>query len=317
MNGAAGNGMAETWWLCVAFGVLIVLCIWGMVTFWRRALVIADTPTARVRSAAQGYVELRGQARVAHEEQLRAPLTGRRCLWYRFKVERLDKDCGSCADADEEGSGQASRWVTVRQGCSDESLLLVDATGQCEIFPKGAAVTVSTRDHWSGDSERSPRPRREGGLMATLSALFANPTWRFTEERIHDGNLLYAIGWFRSMNPGDEISLAAETRVALSAQKSDRAALLRRFDRDGDGDIDAAEWAAVRTAVADEVSMARARRSATVVHTLRTPPHRRQQFLLSTRPQRELVQRYRLGALTCGLAAFAFAMFTGVMVTAH
>lgn len=247
MNGAAGNDMAETWWLCVAFGVLSVLCIWGMVTFWRRDLVIADTPTARVRSAAQSYVELRGQARVAHDEQLRAPLTGRRCLWHRFKVERLDKDCGSSADADEEGSGQTSRWSIVRQGCSDDSLLLVDTTGQCELVPKGAAVTVNMRDHWRGDSERSPRPQCEGGLMDTLSALFANPAWRFTEERMYDADPLYPIGWFRSMNPGDEISLATETREALSALKSDRAALLRRFDRDDDGDIDTAVWAAAST----------------------------------------------------------------------
>jgi len=144
-----------------------------------------------------------------------------------------------------------------------------------------------------------------------LRAVFRKDRYRYTEERIHDGNLLYAIGWSKTINPGDEITLAQETRQALSAVKADRLSLLQRFDEDGDGQIDHGEWEAARSAVARDVLAARAARSAsgTGVHTMVKPRDRRQPFLLSTKPQRHLARHYRLASWVFGFAAVSLALF--------
>ena len=51
----------------LAFGIGIALllggaALWGAFNFLKRKRIIEDTPTALVRSAPQGYVELQGQA---------------------------------------------------------------------------------------------------------------------------------------------------------------------------------------------------------------------------------------------------------------
>ncbi len=304
LSWAAGIDAAEFWSMGGFSGGIALVSIVALVVCRRRAQAILDTPTARVRSAPQGYVELRGQARADGPDLLRAPLTGRRCLWYRYTVQHLEK------------RQDRETWVTVREGTSEERFLLVDATGQCVIFPAGAVVSVTRADRWSGETEQPTGAPRRGATRPMLDSLGAGHRYRYSEERIHDGNRLYAIGWFRSVNAGDESPLARETREALSAAKSDGDALRRRFDRDGDGAVDLEEWQRARAVIADDVIAARARRSATghVVHSLVKPPERRQPFLLSTKPQRELARQYVIGSWACGLLAATFSLTTAFLL---
>ena len=85
--------------------------------FLRRARIIEDTPTANIRSAHQGYVELAGTAAQMDGEPILAPLTHLPCCWYSYKVERLDD----------------KRWLLADQGTSDDLFLLQDKTGKCII----------------------------------------------------------------------------------------------------------------------------------------------------------------------------------------
>ena len=52
------------------------------------ARLIEDTPRSRVRSAAQGYVELAGRATGLPGTQNLAPLTQRPCVWWRFRIQK-------------------------------------------------------------------------------------------------------------------------------------------------------------------------------------------------------------------------------------
>lgn len=185
-----GNGTAD--WMAspeVKFWIQCVALIAGALVSWsvqlacsRRARLILDTPTARVRSAAQGYVELRGLARPADAEQLLAPLTRRRCLWYRYQVQYLEKDEDNkslrALPRQSTDGEQGSRWVTVRQGCSDESFLVVDATGQCVISPAGAEVLSTKRDRWTGNSEQPTITPRRGARRGGLRAVFRKDRYR-------------------------------------------------------------------------------------------------------------------------------------------
>src|SRR3569832_2694177 len=53
----------------------------------RRARLIEATPTSRIRSAAQGYVELAGAAVMMEGVPIIAPLTLLPCAWYRYREE--------------------------------------------------------------------------------------------------------------------------------------------------------------------------------------------------------------------------------------
>src|SRR5690606_41276938 len=55
---------------------------------WKRWHLIKDTPTARLRSAHQGYVELRGRGKSSSPEPCFAPLSNHECLWYDSQIER-------------------------------------------------------------------------------------------------------------------------------------------------------------------------------------------------------------------------------------
>ena len=69
----------------------------------RRYQAIADTPTSKIRSASQGYVELSGTIEKADSpdiQPLSGPLTGLPCVWYRYSIERYRR------------SGKSSHWQT-------------------------------------------------------------------------------------------------------------------------------------------------------------------------------------------------------------
>lgn len=105
---------------------------------------LLDTPTSKIRSAAQGYVELYGVLQESTLGQLQAPLTGKPCLWWRFRIEEYQE------------SGKNKSWRVIESGTSDQWLQLGDGTGDCLIDPRGAEVRPSTREVWKGN-QRHPR----------------------------------------------------------------------------------------------------------------------------------------------------------------
>ena len=296
-------------------GVFVIFALAGLVAAligFRRARTILDVPTARVRSAPQGYVELQGTAHANRDALVCAPLTGRACLWYDYKVERKQR------------SGKKTTWRTVRKGRCNESFLIRDGTGQCVIFPEGAAITPESTECWYGNSEwpdtqpqagvQSDKP---GGFSIAVAGFeFGARRYRYTEKRIHDGDPLYSIGWFKTVNPGDEMTLIEETRAALGDLKQDRPSMLKRFDANSDGDINIEEWDAARKTVQREVIAARSKRSATeeAVHTMTKPSQRRQPYLLSTRPEAQLVRYYRTMSALGGVLVVGFGILSLIFV---
>ena len=114
----------RTGWL-VSLGLLAVIGLIAWTSTFRRRRAITDTPTSRIASAAQGYVELSGQGRALDDPPLYAPLTQAPCLWYRFQIE--------------ERTGQ-NKWQTIDSGESDVPFILEDGSGRCVIDPDGAEI---------------------------------------------------------------------------------------------------------------------------------------------------------------------------------
>ncbi|MGD2083760.1 MAG: GIDE domain-containing protein [Chromatiales bacterium] len=288
------NG-AEVWiWLGVCTLGALAAFYFAFRTL-RRARLIEDTPTARIRSAPQGQVELDGQAELLPGTPIRSPLTGSECCWWRYKIERR---------------GHKNRWSRVEHGTSDGVFAVRDDTGVCLVDPEGAEVTPRDRSVWYGH-DRHPQDRsparfgiepRGSGWSFSLGGLLNTPLsigtgrYRYTEERIYPGDRLYLIGHFRSE---DDLDHAAQrstlTRDKLRAWKRDQTELLGRFDSDGDGAIDPGEWERARRAAATEAAAEhRAQAAQRIPHRLSRPGARRMPYLISTLPQYDLVRRYRL-----------------------
>lgn len=280
------------YWLAVC--LLVALGGFGFqrgFRWWRWARLVEDTPTSRVRSAAQGYVELVGTGRRMAGAPVIAPLSRLPCTWWRYSVERRTRD----------GRGR-QQWRVVSRGVSDALFLLDDGSGQCIVDPDGAEVLPAATDTWYGGT-----PLPEAGPPVHRGFRGFGRDYRYRESRMHDGDPVYAIGWFRTEGgllpdpPADDVA------ALLRRWKQDQAALLARFDTDGDGILGLEEWERAREAAHAQVLAERRRQAASPgVHVLGRPAIAGKPFLLAAAGADQLARRYRWRA-GGGLSLFLLA----------
>ncbi len=296
----------EGFWFVSA--ILTIVSAIAFYYIWRslhRARIIEDTPTARIRSAPQGYVELEGVGQLLEGPPIVGPLTGIHCLWYSYKIEHRETHHDSRGHS-------SSNWSTLQSGISDGLFLLDDGTASCIIDPDGAEVVADDNDVWYGHDSfpRSGPPAKKSWIR------FGSGDYRYTEERLMPGSV-YALGWFNTVRnaPGD---VNTEVAALLRDWKGDQPGLLARFDHNRDGQIDVSEWDGVREAALQEVIKLRSHRPhAPASNVLVRSPSDRQPFLLSAVPQRVLAWRYRRRSLLALLAACIGIAFTLWFVTAR
>src|SRR5690242_5297142 len=95
----------DFFWFCFVPAAGALAAFFTCFMYLRRERLLQDTPTARIRSAAQGFVELEGRGRVMAGPPIVAPLTRAACVWWRYRVERRVTD-----------SKGRSSWNTVDAG---------------------------------------------------------------------------------------------------------------------------------------------------------------------------------------------------------
>lgn len=287
----------EFWFGMALVAVAAIAALITAFVFLRRTRLMQDTPTSRIRSAAQGYVELSGYAKLIDGPPIHAPLTHSPCVWWRYTIEERRTTHSN--------GRRTTRWVTVDRGMSDDLFKLVDDTGECIVDPEAATVVPGVRHRWRGATRRPTTGPKAGGW-----GVFGR--YRYVEHLIPPLSPLYALGQFRSQGVHHSFDEAAQVRDLLADWKRDEARLLAEFDADGDGSIDLQEWEAVRAKAIETVrSQLVQQATETDLHVLSRPADRRT-FLLSAVPQDKLTGRYRLrAALAFGgflLAAAALAV---------
>ncbi|HET7201866.1 MAG TPA: GIDE domain-containing protein [Steroidobacteraceae bacterium] len=284
----------ELWFGLLMLALAVVAGGAAALRWIRLARLIEDTPTSRIRSAAQGYVELAGRALALADTQNLAPLTQRPCVWWRYRISKKV----------ESGSGRhrRRRWQTVASGRSSLPFLLDDGTGQCIVNPDGAQIVTTETTTWYG---HTPWPTTApGGSGPWFSG---GRDYRYVEERIYEHERVHALGDFRSSASNTERDLQAGQAALLSEWKQDQPELVRRFDEDRDGRIDLAEWDQAREAARRTVYERQAERPERVtLHVLSKPDD--QLFLLASLPPGDLVKRYRRRALLA-FAGFVVAVY--------
>lgn len=246
----------QGWIGCLSLMALVSLFAW--LSALRRLRVVRDTPTSRIASAAQGYVELTGRGKPFSDPPLLSKLRPLPCLWYRYRIERKDSN---------------DKWHTEDSGESEDSFMLEDDSGQCVIDPCGAEILTTHQDTW-----------RQGD-------------YRYTEWKLLQHDLIYAIGQFKTIG-GNSMAFNAneELKAVLAEWKQDSKTLHVRFDLNNDGALDMQEWMLARQAARRE---AENRISAMRVEpdtSFLIQPHDQRLFLISNMGQDKLERRYWLWA---------------------
>ena len=262
---------------------IAILSLGGLVAWLgalRRYRVIADTPTAMLRSVPQGYAELAGTAHAVPGEELLRYGKAPPCLWYLAIIVEQNRRFGK------------TRTHT-RIERSDDTFLIEDGTGECIVDPARAEVISAHQTTW-----------RENSTYYKVSYLL-------------DGDRTYAIGDLRTLRAADAtLDRKADLSALLREWKQDPAALTRRFDSNGDGEIDLQEWqGAVRAAERQVDARHREMRLEPGIHLLRAPSDGRP-FLLSNRDPEDLELRFKRWAW-CHLAVFLGASALGLALIAN
>lgn len=238
-----------------AIVILLATGLLGWVRALRHARLIADTPTSRIASAAQGYTELQGRGQPLDGTPLLSPVNGLPVLWYRLVTERRQRD---------------GKWRVVSTDTSDASFVLDDGSGQCVIDPDGAEMLVRRCD------------------------VIRNGELRYRQWSLIRHDRLYVLGDFATLGSVDgRFDFSAQVRELLAQWKADHPELLARFDLDGNGEIDLREWELARAQAKREVRRQQAEAlAAPELHVVRRPADRRL-YLISDRNPEHIGRNYR------------------------
>lgn len=261
-------------------GALSLVLLLGVSIFtWfsshKRANAIANIATSRIGAAAQGYVELYGRASVNPENLIKSPLSGIDCIWFRYKVYSKDN--------------HDREWREVSSGVSDSTFEISDGTGQCQVDPDDAEIM-------------SPE------LRVSYQGVY-----KHVEEMLFAGGSIYVLGEFSTIGGANSaLSLREDVSDLLAEWKKDPVQLKKRFDLNGNGEIDMQEWELARQSAIREVEKQhREIRAESGVNIIRAPRDRRL-FLISSMSPQKLRQRYQwwsyfhLSVLVLAVLAFFY-----------
>jgi hypothetical protein len=241
------------WLVCLSIMAAISILAW--LSALNRLRTIRDTPTSKIASAVQGYVELTGRGH-PFGEPLLGKLSLLPCLWYRYKIEQRNSE---------------RKWRSMDSGESDDTFILRDETGECVVDPEQAEILTQHRDQWlDGD-------------------------YRYTEWKLIELDSLYVIGQFRTQGGSSvEFDTNAELSALLAEWKKDMPALLKRFDLDNDGTLNSQELTLARSAASREVAKMMREAQAQADINIISRSRDGELFLVSNLDQDKLSRRFLL-----------------------
>ena len=241
------------WFWCLGIMTLVSLIAWYSAL--QRLRVISDTPTSRIASAAQGYVELVGRGRSA-AIPLISKLRALPCLWYRWKVEERNTK---------------NEWRTLDKGESSDYFVLHDDSGECVVDPAHAEIITKHCDEWIDGS------------------------YRYTEWKLIQDDYVYVLGEFKTVGGSSTTLTQDElVKQVLFEWKMNNADLLKRFDLDNNGVLDMQEWMLARSAAKREAEKRLDQARTEPDRNFLLKPRDGRLFLISNLDQSKLELRYKL-----------------------
>lgn len=213
----------------LAFNLAVMgYCLYKMFRSLKQERLIKDTPTSKIRSAAQGYVEL-----IGHQDQLNellSPLSKTSCTWWRYEIEKYVSN------------GKNSYWKTIEKKISMHPFILFDEHGECIVHPEKAEVIEPMRSIWYGSTPFPSEKKKK--------AWFSRGSYRYTEDVFTPRMYLYALGMFRTV----QIEEGNKNHIAfIEAWKKDYQSILKKYDSNRDGKLDEEEYQNINNQVEIEI----------------------------------------------------------------
>jgi len=248
---AAHSNDTSVWAICLGLIGLISLFAWA--SNYKRCRAISDTPTSRIASAAQGYVELYGRATMEDGNLLLSPHSMSPCVWFRYTTYEKN----------------GNKWQRIGSGVSDSTIEITDKTGRCFIDPDHAEVI-------------SPEKK-----------VTHRSNYRYVEELLRSHAVYALGEFSTIGGANTHLDMKGDVTALLAAWKKNPNELLQRFDLDGNGEVDLKEWELARRAAIREIEKQhREIRAADGVHVMRAPKKSGQPFLLSNLSPQKLRNTY-------------------------
>ncbi len=275
----------------VLYGVLLfglVFLLYFSFFAFRRFRFVSGTATSKIRSAAQGHVELKGLGELMQNDTIHSPFSGCRCVWYHCSIDRKTH------------SGKRTTWTNISDECSSHLFRLVDDTGECIIDPDHAHVIPESDLTWYGHGKdyRSQPPKKNSRIS------LSSGNYRFRERLIRPATQLYVLGWFNTLynDPSDEF-IASQVEDLVKQWKLQPLRYLQAYDLDQDGRIQKAEWKSIRAAARKQV-LANINSQKSEYHVVSRPKEKHQPYILSAMDEKQLLARKKLKAYASVAAAF-------------
>ena len=303
----------EFWLGIIVCGISMIAAAWFMFRHLRRYRLITDTPTAMIRSAPQGYVEIIGNVIGGEAGLLQAPLSGRPCVWYRYRVDR-------------QSSGRKNRWTNEHRGTSDQWFQIDDGTGVCLIDPSKAEIDAVQHRVWYGNT---PNPNLNSTIKSHAGSFLTRPLsfgagiplgtrYRYIETLILEHEKVYALGTFKTLGGGRGVESIDQIQAQIIRDwKGNYSELLDRFSTPGAKVLTEKEWQNVREAA--RLAAIEQRKDSLELpdmHTLSDPGLPGHPLLISTQDLDKLVQRFRTRAKLCLIYIIAALWFCSELLTA-
>ena len=276
-------------------GVILIdlISFYSFLKNWKRLRFIEDTPTARLRSSHQGYVEIEGKGAMIADKPIYAPLSNHPCLWYRSQIE--------CKEILIEKEQSQIHWNVIYSNISRHSFKLTDGSTSCFVDPDSAEIQGEEKLVWYGNTEWPNQTQ----ILESQSVLHSNNNrYRYSESLILPGQPLYVLGQFSTSSAASQYSIREIMSDLILDWKKDSQHLLKRFDTNKDGQIDQQEWEFARHIASTESQQIYQQRLLEPEQNIITKPKdKRYPFIISVYSQTSLRQKYRrtayLSLLVC------------------
>ena len=203
---------------------------------------IQNIPTSKIATGAVGTnVEIQGKILRDANKILKAPISGRDCVFYSVEIQKLVQ------------SKNSSRWVTVDQFFSDEGFILSDGSGaNAMVYVNGATIKrkgrVKTFQARSSNMSELPTHlysalQEKGGQLKSFSlketSWIFSKQYRFLEWSFPPGQSIYVLGVAHSgLRVNKKKKLKMKTFMEAKNQVQSSEELQERFDRNHDGFLD-------------------------------------------------------------------------------
>jgi hypothetical protein len=185
----------------------------------RDALSVANTPTARVSSAAMGLVEIEGRTRTAAPSP--AAVTGRPSVWWDVAVDAWSRDSDG---------GGGWQQLAARHGGTMDVLEVADQTGRVVVWLKDADL-ILTADVWETGKDVAP-PAPGVAFMDDLGFPWhGGQRLRVRETRLEVDAAVYVLGTLderRNVTDGEDLGVLARV-IAMFRSGEWRSTLVRRL----------------------------------------------------------------------------------------